>query len=158
MLTISTKNKNVLVQAISQIRDYLSVSTELLSDIAYSTNITRDKHEYRFAIVGNNKEQIIEEIDHVLKNEDSLAYYIGQAESKKKKIAFLFTGQGSIYKDAAREFYENSQAYRETFDLCDNRFKELLGISIKDTLFGANEELLTNALYSQPIIFSWNTL
>lgn len=154
MLTISTKNKNVLVKAISQIRDYLSVSTELLSDIAYSTNITRDKHEYRFAIVGNNKEQIIEEIDHVLKNEDSLAYYIGQAESKKKKIAFLFTGQGSIYKDAAREFYENSQAYRETFDLCDNRFKELLGISIKDTLFGANEELLTNALYSQPIIFS----
>ncbi|MCS1381011.1 type I polyketide synthase [Lysinibacillus sphaericus] len=154
MLTISTKNKNVLVKAISQIRDYLSVSTELLSDIAYSTNITRDKHEYRFAIVGNNKEQIIEEIDHVLKNEDSLAYYIGQAESKKKKIAFLFTGQGSIYKDAAREFYENSQAYRETFDLCDDRFKELLGISIKDTLFGANEELLTNALYSQPIIFS----
>ena len=154
MVTISTKNKNVLIKAVSQMRDYLSISTEQLSDIAYSTNITRDKHEYRFAIVGNSKEQIIEEIDHVLKNEDSLAYYIGQAESKKKKIAFLFTGQGSIYKDAAREFYENSQAYRESFDLCDDRFKELLGISIKDTLFGANEELLTNALYSQPIIFS----
>lgn len=154
ILTISTKNKNVLGNAISQMRDYISLSKEKLSDIAYSTNITRDKNEYRFAVVGNSKEQIIKEIDNALKNEEAKKFYMGKTEGKKKKSAFLFTGQGSIYKDAGREFYEKSKEFRETFDLCNNRFKELLGISIKDSLFGAKEEQLTNALYSQPVIFS----
>lgn len=154
MLTISTKNKNVLVNAVSQMRDYINLSKEKLSDIAYSTNITRDKNEYRFAVVGNSKEQIIKEIDNVLKNEDTRKFYMGKAESKKKKIAFLFTGQGSIYKDAAREFYGKSKEFKETFDLCNNRFEELLGISVKDTLFDEKEEQLSNALYSQPVIFS----
>ena len=154
MLTISTKNKNVLLHAVSQIRDYISLSKEKLSDIAYSTNLTRDKNEYRFAVVGNSKEQIIKEIDHALKNEEAQKFYMGKAESKKKKIAFMFTGQGSIYKDAAREFYETSKEFRETFDRCNTRFQELLEISVKDTLFGEEEERLTNALYSQAVIFS----
>ena len=154
LLTISTKNKNALIHAVSQIRDYISLSKEKLSDIAYSTNLTRDKNDYRFAVVGNSKEQMIKEIDQALKNEESQKFYMGKAESKKKKIAFMFTGQGSIYKDAAREFYSTSKEFRETFDQCNTRFQELLDISVKDTLFAEEEERLTNALYSQPIIFS----
>ena len=154
LLTISTKNKKALVHAVSQMRDYLSLSKEKLNDIAYSTNITRDKNEYRFAVAGNSKEQMIKEIDQVLQNEETREFYMGRADSKKKKTAFLFTGQGSIYKDAAREFYETSKEFRETFDRCNARFEELLEISVKDTLFGELEERLTNALYSQPVIFS----
>ncbi|PRT34001.1 type I polyketide synthase [Bacillus wiedmannii] len=154
LLTISTKNKKALFHAVSQIRDYLSLSKEQLSDISYSTNIARDKNEYRFAVTGTSKEQILKEINHVLKNEESRKFYIGKAESKKKKIAFMFTGQGSIYKDAARELYETSKEFKETFDRCENRFQELLGVSVKETLYGKKEEKLTNALYSQPVIFS----
>lgn len=154
LLTISTKNKNALIHAVSQIRDYMSLSKEKLSDIAYSTNIARDKNDYRFAVVGNSKEQMIKDIDQALKSEEAINYYIGKADNKKKKIAFMFTGQGSIYKDAAREFYFTSKEFRATFDRCNTRFQELLDISVKDTLFGEEEERLTNALYSQPIIFS----
>ena len=109
LLTISTKNKNALIHAVSQIRDYISLSKEKLSDIAYSTNLTRDKNDYRFAVVANSKEQMIKEIDQALKNEEAQKFYMGKAESKKKKIAFMFTGQGSIYKDAARGILFNIQ-------------------------------------------------
>ncbi len=166
IITISAKHKNALWNSVSQFRDYLRLSEENLSDIAYSTNITRDKNEYRFAVVGNRKEQIIKEIENALEQEDAGKFYMGKKESKKKKTAFLFTGQGSIYKDAAIEFYEKSREFRETFDRCNARFRELLGISVKDTLFGEEDERLTNGFYSQAAIFSleysltkvWDTL
>lgn len=154
ILTLSTKTKNVLFSTIIQMRDYILTSGEELRDIAYSTNITKDKNEYRFAVTGDNKAQILEQMNSVLANKDLSKFYIARTDKKKQKIAFLFTGQGSIYKNAAREFYDYSIAYRKTFDLCDARFHDLLNISVKKALFELNENCLDQALYSQPIIFS----
>jgi acyl transferase domain-containing protein len=165
IVTVSGKNKTALMNAVMQIKDFISSSEEELKNIAYSTNIIKDKNEYRFAVVGNSKEQLTEEIDNILKKEEAKKFYFGKKEIKKRKTAFLFTGQGSIYKDAAREFYELSKEFKDTFDKCDVRFLELLGISVKASLFG-EEEKLNNGFYSQAIIFSmeysltkvWDTL
>lgn len=155
MITISTKNKSALMRGVMQMRDFLMQSEDSLSDIAYTTNITKEKNEYRFAAVAADKEQMLQEINHVLEQEDARKFYIGRTDRKKKKTAFLFTGQGSIYKNVAKQFYENSKEYRECFERCHTRFQELLGISIKHAVFeGSEEEDLTCAYYSQPVIFS----
>ncbi len=123
-------------------------------DVAYSTNVVKARNEYRLAVVGSSKEQILKEINLLIENQEAFKLATGRENRKKGKIAFLFTGQGSLYLDAGKEFYEKSRHYRRVFDQCDARFKELLGVSVKETLFGTKEESLTEAAYSQPVIFS----
>ena len=154
IITISTKNKGALVKAASDIRDFISRSTENLSDIAYSTNVTRAKNEYRLAVVGNSREHIIKTLDSMIGNQEISRFYMGRSTEKRKKTAFLFTGQGSIYENAAQEFYQFSSAFRNAFNRCDERFKQLLGISVIDALYKRTGDHLNNALYSQPVIFS----
>lgn len=154
IITISAKNKSAVLKAASDLRDFISRSPKKISDIAYSTNVTRDKNEYRLAVVGNSRENLIKALDSVLGNQDASRFYLGRAAGKRKKTAFLFTGQGSIYQNAAQEFYQFSAAFRNAFDLCDQRFKQLLGISIVKALYQQTDDYLTNALYSQPVIFS----
>lgn len=167
MITISTKNRSALLQGITQMRDFLEQTKESVGSIAYTTNVTREKNEYRFAAVGEDKEQLIKEMNHALEDEEARKFYTGRTDGKKKKTAFLFTGQGSIYQEVAKQFYETSKEYREAFDRCEARFQELLNISIQHAVFeGSEEEDLTCAYYSQPVIFSleysltkiWDTL
>lgn len=154
IITISTKNKGALLKAASDIRDFISRSSETLTDIAYSTNVTRDKNEYRLAVVGNSREQLIKTLGSVIGNQEISRFYLGRSSGKKKKIAFLFTGQGSIYENAAKEFYQVSSAFRNAFNLCDKRFQQLLGISVIEALYQRTGDHLNDALYSQPVIFS----
>lgn len=154
IITISTKSKNALNKGINEIKEYINSSAESLRDIAYSTNIVKDKNEYRFAVVGTNKEQVIEEINQALKDEETKKFYIGRSVGRKGKVAYLFTGQGSIYKNVAKNLYDNSKEFRSAFDKCNDRFNELLNISVKRALFNEEEDQLTNALYSQAVIFS----
>lgn len=166
IITISTRNKGALLKSASDIRDFISQSPEKISDIAHSTNVTRDKNEYRLAVVGNSRKDLMKTLDSILGNQEVSKFYLGRASGKRKKTAFLFTGQGSIYQNAAKEFYQCSAAFRTAFDLCDQRFQQLLGISIIETLYHQTDDHLANTLYSQPVIFSieysltkiWDTL
>ncbi len=153
LITLSVKNKVALDDDVKKMCEFIETSSETLHDIAYTTNTTREKNEYRFAVVGTEKEQVLEEMKLALENEEARTYCTGKADEKKSKIAFLFTGQGSIYKEVGKQFYKYSKEYRECFDLCDKRFQELLGISVKDAVF-QEEADLTTALYSQAVIFS----
>ena len=153
LLTFSTKNKGALLTGVKDLKTYLEQSGESLNDIAYTSNLTRSSLEYRFAAVASTKEQMIEEINRALHEEDAKKFYIGQDDGKRKKIAFLFTGQDSIHENAAKQFYDDCKEYRDCFDACDRRFQELLGISIKHAVFEGDEDLTCDD-YSQPVIFS----
>lgn len=154
LITISGKSEDALKQSVKDIKDYINDNENLdINDIAYSTNIMKSHLKYRFALEGSNREELLMGIEEALSNESVYKYNAGAVQSKRKKIAFLFTGQGSIYMDIAKEFYENSNIFRESFDSCEKLFKEALDISIKD-IFEGNEDILINPIYSQSIIFS----
>lgn len=166
LLTLSAKSMNSLKGSLEEMRRYLSQENVSISNVAYSSNITRSSHRYRFAVVGEKKEEILNLIEDSLKKEELLVNNFEKVDDKKHKIGFLFTGQGSIYKNIAQQFIQNSKAFRETFELCENGFSSALGISIKNAIFNESEELLLSSKYSQPVIFSieycltkiWDTL
>jgi glutamate-1-semialdehyde aminotransferase/malonyl CoA-acyl carrier protein transacylase/non-ribosomal peptide synthetase component F len=71
-------------------------------------------------------------------------------------IAFLFTGQGSIYPGMAKELYESLPVFKEELDHCDRLFSRYINQSITRLLYedhtGGQE--LNQPIYAQPIIFS----
>merc|ERR1719387_3200749 len=77
-----------------------------------------------------------------------------QPAAREKKIAFLFTGQGSQYVDMGKKLYEQDETFRAALDRCAELSKDLLPTPLFDVIFAADSTLLDQTQYSQPAIFS----
>ncbi len=69
--------------------------------------------------------------------------------NKKKKIAFLFPGQGAQYPGMAKDFIQEFSAARLTFEEAD----DLLGRSISSLILNGPDIELTETINSQTAIF-----
>lgn len=153
LLTLSTKNKNVLKDSVKDILDEVTKKDIPISAIAYTSNITRSKNQYRFACVAKDKEDLKRELENAL-NKDKVFEYNSSRVDGRRRVAFLFTGQGSIYKGMAKQLYNNSNVFKAAMDKCDKSFQQLLKISIKENIFRKEKDELQRPVISQPVIFS----
>lgn len=71
----------------------------------------------------------------------------------KRKIAFLFPGQGSQYTGMARDFYDRYPEARAVFD----QAARILGPDIIDVIFSGPEDKLEQTEYAQPAILVAST-
>lgn len=124
-----------------------------MGDNMYSANIRGLYLKDKFTDTEISREGFIDEIDKALGNGDNDCL-CKKRNSNDNTIAFLFTGQGSIYKGIAKDFYTTSKPFREVLDLCNEKFKAIIGISLLDAIYGDDSTLIDIPLYSQPIIFS----
>ncbi len=167
VMTLSAKDDNALRETVIRMKEYLSRTDLSINDICYTANMSRGGMNYRFGLSAEHKEDFIREMESCLENrqqfKESTSNFKGFLNDN---IVFLFTGQGSIYKDIGKRLYETSDTFRDTIKLCDEKFKSLLDISVIDAIYGSKDDLLEQSLYSQPAIFSieyalaaiWNTL
>lgn len=166
LLTLSAKSEKALKEYVSMMKEQLIKNTDSVGDIAYTTNISRSFLNYRFSAVGKTKEELVDRMELVLSGDTDHGLLIQKSTAKDKKIAFLFTGQGSIYEAIARKFYSLSSTFKETMNVCNEKFNSILGLSILDGIYGEDPTLLSRPLYSQAAIFSieyaltklWGTL
>ena len=68
---------------------------------------------------------------------------------KNSKIAFLFPGQGAQYPMMGKDFYENFEIVRETFE----EGNEILKRNLSNIILKGSEQELTQTSNSQPAIF-----
>ncbi|MEM8844492.1 MAG: beta-ketoacyl synthase N-terminal-like domain-containing protein, partial [Pseudomonadota bacterium] len=73
---------------------------------------------------------------------------------KSKKLAFVFTGQGSQWPKMGKALYENHGTFRQVIDECDAWVCSQLDWSLKHLLFESDSELLAQTQFTQPAIFS----
>ena len=109
-------------------------------------------------LVAESAEQLGEKLSAFAAGEAPSEILTGRSESTDRpKIAFLFTGQGSQYKDMGRQLYQTEPTFREALERCDELLRPYLPRSLLSLLYDETEvdpALLNETANTQPALFS----
>lgn len=146
-IKISAASEKGLKNQIAQLMDICKgMNDNDILNFAASQNLIRSDFIYRTYIKASTVSEII------LESEDCLIRK-HKPVSPKRRIAALFTGQGSQYPAMLKSIYESNSVFRSVFDRCDKVYSKIKGESLADICF-SDDERVNNTEYSQPVIFA----
>ncbi|BBB93455.1 MAG TPA: beta-ketoacyl synthase N-terminal-like domain-containing protein [Methylomusa anaerophila] len=102
IVVFSAKNPDQLAAVIQQILDFIEIEKDIkdvkeisLADLAYTLQVGREAMEFRLAMVGSNKEELIQGMKEYLNNEGetSIPAFTGDQEGDHSKIRSLLSGK-----------------------------------------------------------------
>jgi len=151
---LSAKNEAVLSKMSNNLAHYLDKNKVNLGDMSYTLLTGRKRFECRKMFVCESAEEAVE----LLKADQSskVARYTG--DENKKKVVFMFPGQGIQYIGMALGLYEKQLVFKKYMDQCLEIIRQKAGYDLKNLLFSVaddeNSERIMQTVYAQPIIFS----
>ena len=157
LLTLSAKTEQAL-RELAQSYDFLGSHPEMsLADVCFTANTGRSHFEQRLAVVAESTTQLQQQLEAFAVGTGTTGLVSGQVHSnKRKKIACLFTGQGSQYVGMGRKLYEQAPTFRATMDRCDEILRPYLEKPLLEVLYPADENssLIDETAYTQPALFA----
>jgi len=156
VLLLSAPNSRGLLRQAAVLRDHLCARPELSLADACHVLATRRRHfAHRAAIVVDSREAAIAELDRVaLQRSQRALTGVASRSRSRRRVAFLFTGQGAQYAGMGRELHETQPVFRAAFDRCAAVLDPLLGCSLHDLVFTANDGRLDETRFTQPGLFA----
>ena len=176
IITLSAKTETALEAMTVQFHAYLSTHPEVsFSDICYTLHMGRQLFEHRRYLVCENTDDAILELSKILpdtyskesgpkdtssKNSSakkSSSRIITKVDTKiPRKLAFMFSGQGSQYVNMARKLYMVELTFRKEIDHCRNILKErfvFLFERLVEDDFNALSDKIHDTYITQPTLF-----
>lgn len=153
LLPISAKHPHSLAQRVDELRETLHGNSPL-GDIAYHASVRLDHWPYRAAVVCSSSE----EGAIALKQAHALAQEMlgTRPLPRAPKLVFVFSGQGSQWVGMGRGLLEESRAFRETMERCDELIREYAGFSVIEQITSPDARIADLAEHDiiQPSIFA----
>jgi len=161
IITLSAKTETALETMTAQFLNYLKSHPKTsFSDICYTLHTGRKVFEHRRYLVCENADDAILELSKILPEEatqKSSSRIVTKVDSKiPRKIAFMFSGQGSQYVNMARKLYMVELTFREEIDRCRNILKErfvFLFERLVEDDFNALSDKVHDTYITQPTLF-----
>ncbi len=152
LLTLSAKSEQALSELAQRYVDFLAPHPEIsLANVCFTANTGRSQFEHRLAVVAKSQSQLRSSLSAFVTKTEATGLVSGQARSKRPKIAFLFTGQGSQYVGMGKQLYEHSPVFRAEIDRCAQILDTQLDKSLLSIL---DSSLIDQTAYTQPALFA----
>lgn len=151
VFTLSGKNAAGLRRQAQRYREFLDQHPDIdIADLCQSIQTTRAHLPHRLAGVVRDHADIGKLL--------ALATVEGATSrgATIRKIAFLFSGQGSQYPGMGAALYQRHPVFRAQVDACAEMFAPYLDTSVRAVMFGevADPALLDRTEYTQPALFT----
>ncbi|MGD0068736.1 MAG: type I polyketide synthase, partial [Streptosporangiaceae bacterium] len=117
-------------------------------DVAYSLATTRAALEVRASVAGARREDLMAALAAVASGESPAC------RTSEGLLAMLFSGQGSQRPGMGRELAERFGLFAEALDTVCAGLDEHLDRSLREVMWGDDEEILNDTGFAQPALFA----
>jgi len=128
-----------------------------LPELSYTASVRRPHHEHRLALVGESRAELREQIAAFLAGEARPHLSAGSVElaAGRRKVVFVFPGQGSQWLGMGRGLMEREPAFRAALEQCDAAMRPHVSWSLLEELgASASPERLERVDIVQPLLFA----
>ncbi len=159
LLTLSARSPEALKALARTYRDFLTAreSAASLRDICYTASVRRSHHDYRLAVTGNSREHLSAGLEAFMRGEARPGMSSGRlVSSHRRKLVFVFPGQGSQWRGMGRKLLEREPVFGEVVKRCDRAMRQHCDWSLLDqlTVTDATQSRLNEIDVVQPALFA----
>ncbi|QBD78788.1 acyltransferase domain-containing protein [Ktedonosporobacter rubrisoli] len=157
-LTLSAQSEKALRVQAQNYAAFLAQHPEVsIANASFTANTGRTHFAHRLAITAADAAQLQEQLTAYAQGQSSANSQYGHIHVQgRRKIAFLFTGQGSQYVGMGRELYETQPTFRKALDRCAEILQAYLSRPLLSVLYPAPNTTspLDETEYTQPALFA----
>ncbi|MBV9708102.1 MAG: acyltransferase domain-containing protein, partial [Chloroflexi bacterium] len=158
VLTLSAQSTQALREQAQRYEALLAHRAETpVADICFTANSGRSHFAHRFVATTASVAQLREQVAALASGGEVAGIQSGQVlGNEPRKIAFLFTGQGSQYTGMGRQLYETQPIFRRTLERCDQLLRPYLTQPLLSVMYDELDETspLHETAYTQPALFA----
>ena len=157
IFSTSAKTSSALAGQVGQLVKYLDCNPEAtLEEICYTANVSRSQYQHRFAAVCSTKQELRTALTAFrARLDEGRSTGVRTTPSAPRRIAFLFSGQGTPYAGMATPLYRAFSPFREALDECDALLQPHLNTSLAKILVGEGKHIQPgDTATAQPAIFA----
>ena len=154
LLPLSARTDAALRETAQRYLAYLDLRPELsLANLAHSAGVTRDHLPRRAAFVVGSREEARSQLLAVASGKRRTDG--GTRDTKRRRVAFLFSGQGSQYAGMGRGLYESQPVFRASLDECARLLDPWMQMPLISMLFADDTSVsLRETGNAQPALFA----
>lgn len=156
LLTLSARTESALERATSNLAAAFSLRPDAnLADVAYTLHIGRRAFDHRRIVVCRD----VSDAQAALSSGEPGRLSTSVHDSKDRRVAFMFPGQGSQYVNMGLELYRDEDRFRTEVDRCSRFLETHLGLSLRDVIYPEESKaqeavkLLDRTFITQPALF-----
>jgi acyl transferase domain-containing protein/acyl carrier protein len=152
LLLLSARSETALDAITANLARHLREHGDIdLSDAAHTLQFGRRIFSKRRMLVCSD----VEDATTALEAKDARRVVSADEERRDRRVAFMFTGQGTQYAGMAEELYRAEPTFRSHVDECRALLKAHLPIDLTDLLFSKTSTNLSldDTRFTQPALF-----
>ncbi len=157
LLPLSAHTPEALQLLVSALKEMLADDASItLKDICYASAARRSQYDYRLAVIGNSREELLIGLEAYLNGAHHPNLLVAREVIKHKpKLVFVFPGQGGQWHRMGRELLQQEPIFYNAVQRIDHLIQARFGWSLMDKLQADRAESLIDEIdVVQPALFA----
>ncbi|KAI0473239.1 polyketide synthase [Xylariaceae sp. FL0804] len=111
VITVTAKSKSAMIRNAERMVQWMEQNPSTsVAHVAYTTTARKIQHYWRMSVVAGSLSEAQQAVKERLKSN------FVPVSPEQPKVAFMFTGQGSIYAALGKELYDHQFVFRQAID------------------------------------------